>query len=542
MKVSIGGKCDVPEVLRNRKNLSKMSRRIQTIVGEKNEYLSSYFSHKDISEMDYGDSVLITTQVGSGKTIAIIDAITNVPIDNKVYYFTNRRSSVIQIKKDILKKMGENAKDWSEDAILRANTGHIQVKTYQSIASIDSRYIFEKNSIIILDEVQYLLNDSTFSYQPEIFIDKLKQAIETTKRIYVSATIDEVVPVIYDIEKKNDTVFNTELSIWDIETHIIKIYAMASDWSHLNIKCYNYDNQEMLTQKLNEDSFNGKKSIVFVSSKERGLKYKELLENGDMVYASSPDRETLEDIEVNERFKQDSLISTKVLENGVSIVDDSIENIIIEEFDPVTFVQMLGRVRVNRKKPRNITVWVPNYTKADLNQFCNQLHVKLTTIKKVINNTEYCMRNYNNYTPFVYYSINGPRANILAYQKFSNLYIYLSKLIEDDNSHAFLHSIIQLLELPNEIQDKQFLEYDDIATFKSGVSQAYNEFEKSSKLKANRDNLAKELIKIATQTNVYTKKITGSQIQLDRINEILKLAGINNQLQSLGETFSVSEA
>lgn len=57
--------------------------------------------------------------------------------------------------------------------------------------------------------------------------------------------------------------------------------------------------------------------------------------------------------------------------------------------------------------------------------------------------------------------------------------------------------------------------------------------------KADRDALAQAWIQVVTNTNQYPKKITESQLQLEKINDILSYAGIKNTIVFLGEQFGI---
>ena len=57
-------------------------------------------------------------------------------------------------------------------------------------------------------------------------------------------------------------------------------------------------------------------------------------------------REQLKQLESKQLFSCKVLISTSILDCGVNIVDDAVQNIVIFEIEKTTFIQMLGRVRV----------------------------------------------------------------------------------------------------------------------------------------------------------------------------------------------------
>lgn len=531
---------EIPHDLQNTSNLMKLSANYPTIIGESNEYLSDYFGADKIDRLPCGGSILICAPVGSGKTSACINAVINLLNSPPVYILTNRKSSAIQIKRDVLEAQGESVRDWNPRAILRASTGNIHVKTYQELAQSDTVYLFKTGTILVFDECHALLNDSTFSDYPIRIEEIISANLARTKRIYISATLEETAAEIHRLERFDKGNLETLSFPYYVNSHISELYYMKSSYSHLNFRFYNYSDKEGLAEELKKKTDVGEKSVIFVRSKTRGNELRELLGDSLFVHSSEEEQETLTAISLNESFETDSLISTKVLENGTSITDPDIGTIVCEEIDPVSLVQFIGRVRVKRKKPRQLTIMIPDYTVKDLRQAENQCVRQIRTIEQVMDNPGSCMRSYTKFYPFVYYSEqNGPTANYLAYKKLNMLRSHIQKLI-DEGTHSHIRHVLSLFNHNIEIDDRQFLDYDDIRTFKDGVNGAYNIFCNSSMLKQQRDELAKELIQIVEKTNYYDKKITGKQINIDTINSILNKAGIESSIHTLGEAFSIS--
>ena len=61
------------------------------------------------------------------------------------------------------------------------------------------------------------------------------------------------------------------------------------------------------------------------------------------------------------KFDSQILISTSVIDNGVSIIDKSVKNIVIISFDKISFLQKLGRKRLDENE--KITIYIPNFDK-----------------------------------------------------------------------------------------------------------------------------------------------------------------------------------
>lgn len=105
------------------------------------------------------------------------------------------------------------------------------------------------------------------------------------------------------------------------------------------------------------------KIIVFVGSITQGAKLKETLEKaGELVdFLTANNKETdSKDIVTNltmfQKFKGRILIATSVLDVGVSIVDTAVTTVAIIAFDKCTFLQMLGRIRINNDN--NLTLLI----------------------------------------------------------------------------------------------------------------------------------------------------------------------------------------
>ncbi|MCM1506936.1 MAG: hypothetical protein NC177_07350 [Ruminococcus flavefaciens] len=201
----------------------------------------------------------------------------------------------------------------------------------------------------------------------------------------------------------------------------------------------------MLVDYLNANSENGRKSLVFVRNKNRGEALREKLTDSEMVFATENGMPMLSEILGNAEYSCSSLLATKVLENGISIVDNKVDTIVIDEIDPITFRQFLGRVRNSRANPRPLTVIILDYTLSELIQYERQCYQKINTINYVIKNIDYCMNNFQEYYPYVYYDRDdkAPKVNYLALNKLTNLSNHIKSLIDEEktSSHAYIHSI-----------------------------------------------------------------------------------------------------
>lgn len=542
---------DIPDNIKLSRKLKNFAELVKDCkVGEPESYLFDYFGQKELENLETGHSAVIASDVGTGKLTAIINTAYAMQGEN-IYILANRCCCIIQLKRKYMELKGKAVSNWCDDSVMECDTGNIKFMTYQKLAQKGSFYKLPENSIVVLDEIHYLLNDAVFSYEPEIIKNIIRANKNRTKRVYISATIDEVLDEIIMLESKRgepaqiDEIFLNNDKYKINNTLIDQIYLIPNRYEHINLKFYNYSDIDMLADYLNANSKNGEKSLVFVRNKNRGEALKEKLTDSEIVFATENGMPILSEISRNAEYSCSNLLATKVLENGVSIVDNKVSTIVIDEIDPVTFRQFLGRVRNSRVNPRPLTVIIPDYTLSELIQYGRQCYQKINTINYVIKNTDYCMSSFQEYSPYVYYDRDdkAPKVNYLALQKLTNLNNHVKELIDEEKTspHAYIRSIQRLLFLSETIEDKQFLNYDDMYAFKTGIQTAYDEFVSSPKLKTDRDKLAQDLIKVVSKTNIYPKKVTGNQIQVDKINDILACAGISAKIQSLGESFGLIE-
>ena len=120
------------------------------------------------------------------------------------------------------------------------------------------------------------------------------------------------------------------------------------------------------------------KWIVFVASKSKGWKIQEELGDEIAVFITTDSKresgskrigiinaeETYKDICNKEKFSQKVLICTSVLDNGINIKDRNVKNIVISVFDKVTFLQMLGRKRIEEGERLNL--YIHEYSTGEL--------------------------------------------------------------------------------------------------------------------------------------------------------------------------------
>ena len=145
---------------------------------------------------------------------------------------------------------------------------------------------------------------------------------------------------------------------------------MKRQYDYIDIDLVNWDINSLVNHI--KDS---KKWMIFTSTKDEGAKIEEKLNEGlnpkekrRAVFISADNKSKgnskaqFDKIIDEQKFDCDYLISTSVLDNGVSIKDETVKGIIVYDiFDRIEILQMIGRVRVNETNARLLVrIKVPN--------------------------------------------------------------------------------------------------------------------------------------------------------------------------------------
>lgn len=132
--------------------------------------------------------------------------------------------------------------------------------------------------------------------------------------------------------------------------------------------------------------FSGEKRCSSVLKKETGRK---------AVFLSSENKadKRWKTLSTEERYDEDVLITTKVLDNGVNISDKGVRHIVIPFCDQTEFMQMLGRRRTDEGERVCLYVEVPTIQK--INTLRHGVAAKRNAINRV-NSVNRCNLNKRN--------------------------------------------------------------------------------------------------------------------------------------------------
>lgn len=327
------------------------------------------------------DEIFIKAPTGCGKSYFILFKLLPHAINNdcKILYLVNRTILKDQIEKDIAKNISLDLKNWNDE---RKIGFYIKVVTYQSIekemqigAFDNIKKEYGQYDYIVYDECHYFLIDSTFNTNTYLSFEALRSIGESKIQIFMSATIGKIESIIKTHSPSYLEGFRGRGSDG------LKLYSQT--YSYEMPICYDYvilnafqdedDLLRIMNEKIKEEKG---KWVIFLNDIKKGYKLKEDLEKieglkEEVVFIDAEFKkneemmENVENIVKEKAFKKRVLISTAVLDNGVSLEDFDLKNVVIFADSEEMFIQMLGR---KRSDGNNVNLYLPKQSKAYFSQ------------------------------------------------------------------------------------------------------------------------------------------------------------------------------
>lgn len=316
-----------------------------------------------------GYPVLINAPTGAGKSTFVFNTLADFARSKNRYILvlSNRLALNMQQKVQLSKKFGipDMGTRMLEDYHI---FGNIVLSTYQNILPIMHGQTIipdEANGpmFIVFDEAHFFCSDATFNPWTETILRTLMQRYPSSTRIYMSATPEDVKPAIAAIEYENfkQPIYNDPAYLRLLNSFngaAITEYIFPRDYQHISLRFFSHWDT-ILGSILNASDSN--KWLIFVNQKETGRDLKKQLSStlADFIHAASSS-DTVRTLTRRQCFDQKVLISTSVIDNGISIHDSLLKNIVLDFVDYIELVQMLGRKRTYYGENINLYVKIPS--------------------------------------------------------------------------------------------------------------------------------------------------------------------------------------
>lgn len=352
--------------------------------------------------------ILISAQTGSGKNEFIKTTLLKdiKESDSEILILVNRTAVNRQQKRIFAKAIDEQLPADYTDRELdgRETFGRVTIKTYQKLIQEMEENIKEDYKYVVLDECHFFTSDALFNCETYRLLKHIRMRFKNSIRIYMTATPDEVFGHIIESEKKLPILERTNRIANPLASRLcpteIYCYEFERNYNYIN-PCY-FDSKHEIINKINNDK-SDEKWLIFVSSKKKGLEIaNELGSKAVYVDASSKyldgdneatrtlsalnytdylkeyieynkdknikiedaieslksyiytllksvkqyDKIAYAELIKNQKFENKVLVATSVLDNGVNFKDVLLKNIVIMTSDKTSFLQMLGRKRI----------------------------------------------------------------------------------------------------------------------------------------------------------------------------------------------------
>lgn len=494
----------------------------------------------DYKKWKKGDTVLISAQTGTGKTWFIKnELLDNIADHEKLLLVCNRTNLKRQLKKDLLKKYNlPIPEDLEELDAIRTINDKVTITSYHAISNTLKEEMyggvksdFSLYDYVVFDECHFIFSDGSFNNKTRFAYQKaVHEYHPQIVKIFISATMHEIrEPIIRNVDRVKNNGFG-------LDRAEIYEYSTGNDYSYVNP---NYFNKMDTIINLIKNDTSDEKWLVFISDIGDGNKIvEEIGEKNCSLIKSGTQNEELNSIINDSKFKKKVLVCTKAMDNGININDSLLKNIVIMAWDKITFIQMLGRKRINIDNPEQINLFIPTRYKKSFLTKSKILNDKKKEVDLLNNNKiEFYNKYDNDLKDFskmndVFYrdSKTGDiKTNPIGYKrlvediKFAE---YMIEAFDNDNKYAFIREQLRWLFLTDSNLELNMIEdvivQDEIISLQNYLENIVGEKLFSEAQQKLSDLILMELITISPNTDYRTRKLKPSTLEI-MIREQLNL-------------------
>lgn len=414
------------------------------------------------------------------------------------------------------------------------------------------------------ERIKTLIEVKTF----ELYLEKCTE-VEANKRHYEEIVNERVFYKkngeerdIQAVIKKRERIENSEdyrEMMQEFEKEMIppvlNEYKMSIDNSaHMEIKVL--CNIETLVNSI-ESSGKNDRWIVFVDSKKIGKKLKRELKTRNIrtVYVDADYDEVINDTRLYDKTKKEMnrivtegkmrskvLITTAILNNGVSFMQKAVKNIVIMTDDREDFIQMIGRKRFLGEED-NVTIYIWRKKQNNYKKRMRQMrrtfewldnHKRISVCKFNLTNQKYPSQPFNMISSYyecrdLEYEIQPITQERIRYQYL--FYKHISEGLENDPTYEIREKLGWIgIEFQENMLDGMNLEYSEhhIQSFSMKLK---NYYAKGIIDKCGLEQLSQDLLQLAikislnefSDTKYSPNKLSDKRGSIGMVNKALRL-------------------
>ena len=450
--------------------------------------------------------IKITAPTGTGKSYFVLHVLLRYAWQNgrRILYLVNRKILREQLKAELrdisYSCMPQNI--WIED--------YIDIYTYQEI---ESRLKFGNQDpfnsrqgnlyyYIIYDECHYFYADADFNTSSTESFYYLTGYFKKETQIFMSATMEKMWGIISERVEKRLLPTITDNGVGGMSTARRDLrkfeYKVPINYDYIDL--YYFEKFDEIPGIIADASTAKEKWLIFVNSIDKGKKLKKELPEltkDDMQYDGSDEKlyteedvifidaryenddeskESVEELKEKKVISKKIIITTSVMDNGISFEDKELRNIIIMTDTQEEFIQMLGRKRQDGKKvkvyicSRDISYFKHRFSSVDsvlkdydvYSNYEKQVQFPFLWQERVLDDMITNHYKYNSIIKFCYAEKGQIYCNPISIQKLTDLRAFYKTMCEEigKDKHAFLKQQVSWLGVREE-QAKEFIRQTD---------------------------------------------------------------------------------
>lgn len=383
----------------------------------------------EINKWENGDIVLISADTDSGKSHFIKHKLADHAKRNgkKILMLCHRKLCADQFRYEIEQQSMENI---------------VTVMTYQKLEMNREINYLIGYDYIVCDEFHYFLDDSEFNSKTYISFEKIMDKKDAVK-IFMSATGE-----------------NMEKYINLVSTDTVKHkYELPHNYDKIrHVVTFISDELESFAKQIISKN---KKAIFFIDNvSDAYYLYQKFSKNALFCCSQARreykyvDKKKINKMIQEQRFDENILITTTVLDAGVNIKDKSIRNIIVSVRDPHVIKQCVGRRRIDYEDENDvINVYVKDIPGRLVKLYTTHLKNEIKPAKYMLENgpIEYVKKYFPCVeTPLVYFDVaNGsfvPKVNMLIYTHKKDMIKMYEDMSADSFKYGYRNAVARMLK------------------------------------------------------------------------------------------------
>lgn len=253
------------------------------------------------------------------------------------------------------------ALDYADEAL--SDVG-VAVMTYQRFAARHAQMRLQEVAWLVCDEIHAFYSDALFSPHLDPLFWQLPKMFRHAHRLYLSATPGPILPLLCRAERDNLQACRNCRPYCHPGIGKLLFYRFPNRFSAVDLRYFRrIEEITDLVQSRPEEKF-----LIFTAAREKpeavSQSYKKSLEGRGISVAYldrfSKGTPAWDAVCREERFAQQALVCTSVLDCGVNLKDPALRHIVVEATDKTEFLQMLGRKRLETGATVHAYIRVPD--------------------------------------------------------------------------------------------------------------------------------------------------------------------------------------